>query len=291
MLLGNTLNSTKSASENKASSIYSPASIPPMSSWAIDTPPVGSPSTNFPQLRELLQNAIENETHGSVEAAGKPSHQSSYVMTPELPPSPSAQEDFQGVARLDFGRKGKKRFMRTLNLASGAHALTNNCKDEDGWSFQCTFCLKRCKNSYEWKRHESTHVFARIWTCMPEHVATKDNRCAFCDLEFPSLAHLEEHNIHLCLKKALPARTFARKDHLKQHIEQVHLTGQDNSFSNLDEILDCWSRDADESQFASGVLWCGFCSTNFKSWKERVKHVSSHFKVGAKMVDWRYKPV
>ena len=285
MLLGNnTLHCTKSASENEASSIYSPANIPPMSSWAIDTSPVRSPSTDFSQLPELLQNAIENKAHGSVEAVGKLSHQSSYAMTPELPSSPS-------VPRLDFGRRGKKRFMRTLNPASeGTHALTNDCKDEDSRSFQCTICLKRCKNSYEWKRHEGTHVVARTWTCMPEHVATKDNRCTFCDLEFPSLAHLEEHNIHVCLKKALPARTFGRKDHLKQHIEQIHHPGQDNGFSNLGEILDCWSRDADESEFVSGVLWCGFCSTSFKSWKERVKHVSSHFKAGARMVDWRYKP-
>ncbi|OCK92676.1 uncharacterized protein K441DRAFT_678823 [Cenococcum geophilum 1.58] len=288
----NTLNSTKSASENEASSIYSPANIPPMSSWAIGTPPARSSSTDFPQLPELLQNAIENKVHGSVEAARKLSHQSSSAMAPELPSSPSVPEDLQGVARLDFGRKGKKRFMRTLNPASeGTHALTNDYKDEDGWSFQCTFCLKRCKNSYEWKRHEGTHVVARTWTCMPENVATKGNGCVFCDLKFPSLAHLGEHNIHVCLKKALPARTFARKDHLKQHIEQVHLPGQDNGFSNLDEILDRWSRDADESEFASGVLWCGFCSTSFKSWGERVKHISSHFKAGAKMVDWRYKPV
>lgn len=292
MLLGNTPNSTKSASENEASSIYSPANIPPMSSWAINAPHARSPLTDFPQLPELLQNAIENEADGRVEAARKLSHQSSYAMTPELPSSPSVPEDFQGVARLDFGRKGKKRFMRTLDPASeGTHALTNDYKDEDDWSFQCTFCLKRCKNSYEWKRHEGTHVVARTWTCMPEHVATKDNRCAFCDLEFPSVTHLEEHNIHMCLKKALPARTFARKDHLKQHIEQAHLPGQDNGFSNLGEILDCWSRDADESEFASGILWCGFCSTSFRSWKERVKHVSSHFKAGAKMVDWHYKPV
>lgn len=183
------------------------------------------------------------------------------------------------------GRKGKKRFAPSSSL------LEIQSTAEDTNSYYCTFCVKQLKDRYEWKRHEATHVVAIRWTCMPNNEAVIQNKCVFCQAHCPSLEHLEEHNVQACLDRPLSTRVFSRKDHLSQHAKQAHLSKQEahSSSSSGFNVPPSWMSEVDSSEFAPGILWCGFCRTDLSSWTERIDHISSHFQEGAKMVNWRYK--
>ena len=184
------------------------------------------------------------------------------------------------------GRKGKKRFAPCSSL------LEIQSTAEDTKSYYCTFCVKQLKGRYEWKRHEATHVVAIQWTCMPNNEAVIRNKCVFCQAHRPSLEHLEEHNIQACLDRPLSTRVFSRKDHLSQHAKQAHLSKQEAHSSNPSgfNVPPSWMSEVDSSEFAPGILWCGFCRTDLSSWTERIDHISSHFQEGAKMLNWCYKP-
>jgi hypothetical protein len=156
----------------------------------------------------------------------------------------------------------------------------------DKKTFRCIFCRKPLKGRYEWKRHEATHVAATKWTCMPENSALWQDSCAFCHLDSPSAAHLAEHNVEACLEKSVDARTFSRKDHLKQHVEQVHLRKGKFSTGRASKVLKSWGKDVDQSEFRAGILWCGFCKSDLGSWAERVEHIAAHFQSGVTIQDW-----
>ena len=194
--------------------------------------------------------------------------------------------DFSASRCPSVGRKGKKRFAPSSSL------LEIQSTAEDTNSYCCTFCVKQLKGRYEWKRHEATHVVAIRWTCMPNNEAVIQNKCVFCQAYCPSLEHLEEHNIQACLDRPLSTRVFSRKDHLSQHAKKAHLSKQEAHSSSPSEfnIPSSWMNEADSSELAPGILWCGFCRTDLSSWTERIDHISSHFQEGAKMVNWRYKP-
>jgi len=146
------------------------------------------------------------------------------------------------------GRKGKR--LPPLPLKTSAklnkpHALCEPIYAEtpkDKKTFRCIFCRKPLKNCYEWKRHEATHVTATKWTCMPENSALRQDSCAFCHLDSPSAAHLAKHNVEACLEKPIVARIFSRKDHLKQHVEQVHLRKGKFSTGQAGKVLKSGAR-------------------------------------------------
>ena len=183
------------------------------------------------------------------------------------------------------GRKGRKRFAPSSLLPE----IQSTAEDTN--SYYCTFCAKQLKGRYEWKRHEATHVAAIRWTCMPNNEAVIQNKCVFCQAHCPPLEHLEEHNIQACLDRPLSTRVFSRKDHLSQHAKQAHLSKQEahSSSSSGFNVPPSWMSEVDSSEFAPGILWCGFCRTDLSSWTERIDHISSHFQEGAKMVNWRSK--
>lgn len=90
--------------------------------------------------------------------------------------------------------------------------------------FQCTFCTDRFKNKYDWSRHEkSLHLSLEKWICAPlgEVITCSSSgqrKCVYCDEIEPSKEHLATHNHSACEEKGLEARTFYRKDHLRQHL-------------------------------------------------------------------------
>ena len=189
------------------------------------------------------------------------------------------------------GRKGKRLPppLKTSAKLDKPHALCEPVQAEtpkDKKTFRCIFCRKPLKDRYEWKRHEATHVAATKWTCMPENSALWQDSCAFCHLNSPSAAHLAKHNVEVCLEKPMDARTFSRKDHLKQHVEQVHLRKGKFSTGQASKVLKSWGKDVDQSEFRAGILWCGFCKSDLGSWAERVEHIAAHFQSGVTMQDW-----
>lgn len=183
-----------------------------------------------------------------------------------------------GVSR----RRGKRRYDRNDSQDS---ALS-------GKRFPCTFCAKAFSDSYNWKRHEATHVpFVDLWICMPDNVAIdEDDECLFCFAPNVDDAHLYSHNISSCQRKPIEERSFKRKDQLKQHIELCHLSKAQAADSHmLNKFLDHWHREADLSwrnDECKDALWCGFCCTKSSTWKERQKHVEDHFRNGRNISAW-----
>jgi hypothetical protein len=98
--------------------------------------------------------------------------------------------------------------------------------------YQCTFCTDSFKTKFDWTRHEKTlHLSLETWTCAPFgpiETGSVHNKvlCAFCGIEDPDTTHLESHGFEDCRNKPVAARTFYRKDHLRQHLRLVHNVDQ-----------------------------------------------------------------
>ncbi|GKZ73365.1 hypothetical protein AnigIFM60653_002002 [Aspergillus niger] len=179
--------------------------------------------------------------------------------------------------QINYRRHRRRRQQRTK-----APALANNlaARHVQGHRrFQCTFCTDTFKTKYDWQRHEkSLHLSLEEWTCSPfGGIVSLDghNVCALCLAINPDEKHLELHDYALCQEKSLRERTFSRKDHLHQHLRLVH-----NAMFGL--WMESWKTSIDEIRSR-----CGFCDTNFSTWKERVEHLATHFKAGMDMRQWQ----
>jgi len=152
--------------------------------------------------------------------------------------------------------------------------------------FQCTFCTDTFQNKYDWTRHEkSLHLSLEKWICAPwgptltcnaTERATVDTQCVYCQSLNPSREHIELHNHALCEEKGIDARTFYRKDHLRQHLRLVHTV-------TLHPSMNAWKS---ASTFVRSR--CGFCaSQTFTTWPDRADHLTKHFREGSQMSQWQ----
>lgn len=147
--------------------------------------------------------------------------------------------------------------------------------------FQCTFCTDRFNTKYDWSRHEkSLHLSLEKWICAPlgEVItcsASGQRKCVYCDELDPSKEHLEAHNHKACEEKGREARTFFRKDHLRQHLRLMH-------GCKMVPSMDSWKV---EVQMIKSR--CGFCGVNFDKWQDRVDHLTKEFRNGATMQNWK----
>ncbi|KAF1996387.1 hypothetical protein P154DRAFT_566129 [Amniculicola lignicola CBS 123094] len=148
--------------------------------------------------------------------------------------------------------------------------------------YQCTFCTDTFKSKFDWTRHEETlHLSLESWTCTPRggidvDPANETATCAFCGIDDTSKSHLESHAYDECKGKHIAARTFYRKDHLRQHLRLVH---------GVDHFLPSTSKWKYEiTQVRSR---CGFCSERFIEWSQRNDHLASHFLAGVHMKEWK----
>lgn len=148
--------------------------------------------------------------------------------------------------------------------------------------FQCTFCTDSFKTKYDWTRHEaSLHLPLDRWTCTPHgpryRMPGSDvETCVYCDLENPSNDHLSSHRVLECCEKPIAAREFYRKDHLRQHLRQVH------KVDIFTKAMEGW-----KSKLTEIRSRCGFCDETFQIWSERNEHLATHFRDGASMKDWK----
>ncbi|TKX24736.1 homeobox KN domain-containing protein 2 [Elsinoe australis] len=159
--------------------------------------------------------------------------------------------------------------------------LRKEASDDKKRIFQCTFCTDAFKTKYDWTRHEKTlHLSLEKWICAPLGPVVTDpttgiKTCVYCRSENPSKSHLDEHGHSECESKGLEARTFYRKDHLRQHLRLMHHT-------TLQPMMESWKASADFIKSR-----CGFCDARFTSWIERNDHLAAHFREGAHMRDWK----
>ncbi|TID12824.1 Homeobox protein TGIF1 [Venturia nashicola] len=156
-----------------------------------------------------------------------------------------------------------------------------NAKVAEVRPFQCTFCTDRFRTKYDWSRHEkSLHLSLEKWICAPlgPVVTTSSTglmQCVYCGEANPTEEHIETHNHRACEEKGMDARTFYRKDHLRQHLRLVHNC-------KLSPSMESWKS---EATFVRSR--CGFCKQEFTKWQDRVDHLSKHFRAGLQMKDWK----
>ncbi|KAF1952463.1 hypothetical protein CC80DRAFT_495268 [Byssothecium circinans] len=154
-------------------------------------------------------------------------------------------------------------------------------QDEGARLFQCTFCTDRFKFKYDWSRHEkSLHLSLEKWICAPlgeviACTASGQRKCVFCDEIDPTKEHLETHNHRACEEKGMEARTFYRKDHLRQHLRLMH-------DCKMIPSMDTWKAETQEIKSR-----CGFCAMSFNRWQDRVDHLAKEFRAGASMKNWK----
>ncbi|KAH6626518.1 hypothetical protein B0J18DRAFT_142998 [Chaetomium sp. MPI-SDFR-AT-0129] len=189
-----------------------------------------------------------------------------------------------------------------------APSQKNNNNPTTTRPYQCTFCPETFKTRYDWTRHESTlHLPLEKWTCLatgpiyhPNSDHRKPNstanpRCALCHTPSPTATHLATHNTAECLSKPPSARTFFRKDHLRQHLRACHgvteldagpRTGQGSAATtaaDMARILKEW-----KSVVKRVKSRCGFCGEEFLDWARRCEHVAEHFRrEGRQMGEWK----
>ncbi|KAF2215944.1 hypothetical protein CERZMDRAFT_8986, partial [Cercospora zeae-maydis SCOH1-5] len=197
-------------------------------------------------------------------------------------PSTTSQETGQtsslsaSSARYSNGKKDRRRRRRPAIQTSSRKAV-----DDKRRIFQCTFCTDTFRSKYDWTRHEkSLHLSLEKWICAPLGPAITDQesgnkKCVYCDLHNPSTDHLESHNHRQCDDKGLDARTFYRKDHLRQHLRLMH-------GCEMSPTMESW-----KSIAVNINSRCGFCAQRFTVWQERVDHLTAHFKAGARMSEWK----
>jgi hypothetical protein len=92
-----------------------------------------------------------------------------------------------------------------------------------GPKYQCTWCFLEFTQAYDWRRHEeSQHAPQTQWICL-YNASLYSAQCEFCDEMSPSESHYQSsHNALECLRKLILDRAFDRKDHLFQHLKEVH---------------------------------------------------------------------
>lgn len=157
--------------------------------------------------------------------------------------------------------------------------------------FQCTFCQRRFKKKFDWMRHErSVHVPGLdSWVCslpLPAdqspliwRVGRDDRECMLCGQQSPTNEHFQSHEFESCAERAAHERVFNRKDHLWQHLYKFHGCRKWEGWTPDLSILRV-SLDEVRSR-------CGFCDVVMESWTQRESHLTSHFRAGMTMAQWR----
>jgi hypothetical protein len=188
------------------------------------------------------------------------------------------------------GRQGRERHRVSVGATREHHPERK---------FACTWCRKAFKRAYEWQRHEeSQHAPQTEFVCFK---AIPERKCAFCrfganipdmDLETLKRHYVMSHNAELCFSKSSEKKAFDRKDHLMQHIRQVHVSNISiiqSGFKIDSKVLYDWQQPIQNSIPEHGWT-CGFCHENFRDWMERVSHVKTHFESGLDIQYWTLDP-
>ena len=184
------------------------------------------------------------------------------------------------------GRKGRKRHRSNTIFTTQEMVFTMQGMNRKG--YQCTWCRQAFSGAYQWQRHEeSQHAPQEEWICHYTEPSVwhdkHDEACKFCDRHPPSFEQHYKfyHNFERCRAKPIQQRTFARRDHLVQHLKQVHV------LEKRVPDLKSWSHAITDSTPEDG--WrCGFCHELLPTWKERVRHIKAHFDSGLDMKAWNF---
>ena len=225
-------------------------------------------------------STYSNSDYSALYAPSLPSHDTDLTSVLMGPPhsvgaSSSRQSCPSSQSRPLSSQKRRERRRRS-NAPSSATEDTSTDRP-----YQCTFCRDHAfKTKHDWQRHENAvHLGLDTWTCCPfgGSVNSAIGRfCAFCDELEPDANHLESHKYSACDGKPEAERTFFRKDHFSQHLRVVHQCKMDAKIEQRAKV-----------NMSDVRSTCGFCGTGLGTWSERTDHLAAHFRVGARMTDWR----
>lgn len=149
---------------------------------------------------------------------------------------------------------------------SESETTANSQKGQE--KYICTSCKRGFIRKGDWKRHEESHDPQKYWICllgepaiqsMSTTMSTSGWTCVFCTTTKATrnemISHLvDKHKISVCTNKRIEARTFYRKDKLKQHLQQVHHLAETCS-----PVWETWHQAA-RKKWAWGCGYCGGCS-------------------------------
>ncbi|EQB57487.1 hypothetical protein CGLO_02374 [Colletotrichum gloeosporioides Cg-14] len=157
---------------------------------------------------------------------------------------------------------------------SYASASLFNIRTQDGRR-------RRRRKNQKYRNPGTLHLVLEKWTCLPAGPRYSDPaeavaRCVLCDEADPSEQHLERHKYRECAAKPLAARSFYRKDHLRQHLRLAH---------GLDDVLP--SMGGWKAKITRVKSRCGFCGETFALWVDRNDHLVEHYRAGALFKDWK----
>lgn len=269
----------------------------PLERWKY-SPPENEPATARDIVRAMAANAFDPTTdaphygpaHGNSRKAGSSNDDSSFSNRMKPPSVSSAETSRSSLTDMSFasafshrslGSYGslEKKERRRRRQKPAIPQTTLQKKSRGARIFQCTFCTDSFPAKYDWQRHEkSLHIALDKWTCALQGAVLSLNGvsyCTFCRAKNPDNDHMETHNFSACQEKSFAERTFYRKDHLVQHLRLMH----DVKF---DPWMEHWKSGTTEIKSR-----CGFCSSTFSTWKDRVDHIAMHFKNGADMSQWK----
>ena len=160
-----------------------------------------------------------------------------------------------------------------------------------GTLFFCTFCHRQFKKKSDWERHESAIHLPELnsWTCsvasqsegshLVWDVGQSHPCCFYCGHENPTAEHTRSHELESCAERPVQERSFARKDHLWQHLQKFHGCRKWKGLS-----LEVCSVHRKIEKVRSQ---CGFCGLWMGTWTERSTHIPAHFRSGLTMAEWR----
>lgn len=101
-------------------------------------------------------------------------------------------------------------------------------------AFECTNCARTFTRKFDLTRHEKAiHLQpSKSWVCsdlisqgespLVWRISASAPQCAFCGQANPDEEHFLSHEFVACADRSVSDRTFARKDHLRQHLYKFH---------------------------------------------------------------------
>jgi hypothetical protein len=143
--------------------------------------------------------------------------------------------------------------------------------------YPCTFCGRIFYNEARWGRHEEEiHLVKNRWVCALHGVKNVDGSCVYHPNGGDKCG---EHCRTECGDKDLSVRSYARKEHLQQHMKRSH--GHETKEWN--PVYASWKQPSQLPQ----EFRCGFCAAIFTDLKSRRRHLLAEFRQGKTMDQWR----
>jgi hypothetical protein len=154
-------------------------------------------------------------------------------------------------------------------------------------TYYCTrnTCSYSVQSFTDWKRHEEgeRHWPQERFMCLqcptPVSDVNGNPSCQFCRVPCSQFAGTVEAHYLQCVSAQAEGKTFNRKDHLAEHLQNDHSISKNNA----SPLAATW-------KYSINSNWprqCGFCGQRFQDWDQRMKHIAKHYREGSHISTWK----